>query len=180
MTYPQTTFRYGHVRAFCAWTLAGDILVGAVVIGLIRMGRAADAALFGLIFFSCVSAIGWSLVSFQADVVVSDVGLSRRLWGRTLREIPWGNIQKIRVFSMYQRDLRKKVRVFHVFPVRPSGFRISPSGKVWFRESGDFSPLIEHMNQHIAANGIPVEMQVGSSWSDAASWSMRDRIDSKP
>jgi len=176
----ETTFRYKYLWAFCAWTVAIDSLVIIGVIGLIRMGRPADAALFGLIFLGSISIMGCFLVASRADVVVSETGVSRCLWGRTLREISWGNIKKIRVFKMYDQAYRRKVRVFHVFPVRPSGFRLSPSGKIWFDEPEDLSALIEHMNRHIAAQRIPVEVQVGASWSDPASWSTRNRISPTP
>ena len=173
----ETTFRYKYAWAFCAWTIAIDSLVVIVVIGTVRSGRPGDAALFGLILLGCFSLIGWFLVSSMADVVVSDTGVSRRLWGRTLRGISWGNVKKIRVWKMYHRGYRREVRVFWVFPVHPSRFRFTLSGKIWFEEPSDMSGLIEHMNRHIAAHGIPVEVQVGTSWSDPASWSARNRID---
>lgn len=176
----KTTFHYKYLWVFCAWTVAIDALVIIGVIQLIRMGKPADAALFGLIFLGSISIMGCVLVASRADVVVSDTGLSRCLWGRTLRKISWENIKKIRVLKTYHRGYRKKVRVFHVFPARPSGFRLSPSGKIFFDESEDLSELIEHMNRHIAAHGIPVEVQVGASWSDPASWSTRNRIDPTP
>jgi hypothetical protein len=173
----ETTFRYKYTWAFCAWTVAIDSLVLIVVIGLIRSGQFADAVLVALIFLGSISMIGWFVITSLADVVVSETGVSRCLWGRTLREISWGNIKKIRVFKMYHQAYRRKVRVFHVFPVHPSGFRLSPSGKISFDEPSDMSGLIEHMNRHIAEHGIPVEVRVGTSWGDPASWSTRNRID---
>jgi len=176
----ETTFRYKYTWAFCALTVALDSLIVMVVIGLIRSGSFADAVLVALICLGGISFIGWFVITSLADVVVSETGVSRCLWGRTLREISWGNIKKIRVFKMYHRAYRRKVRVFHVIPVRPSGFRLTPSGKICFDEPEDISALIEHMNQHIAAHGIPVEVKVGTSWSDPASWSTRNRIDPIP
>lgn len=173
----MTTFRYKYAWAFCAWTVAVDGVAAIVVISLIRSGRAADAALFGLILFGGFSSIGWFLMASYADVVVSETSVSRRLWGRTLREISWEDIKKIRVFWLYHPGYRREVRVFHVFPVRPSGFRLSPSGKISFDEPADLSALIEHMNRHIAAHRIPIEVKIGTSWSDPASWSTRNRID---
>jgi hypothetical protein len=176
----ETTFRYKYTWAFCALTVALDGVLVIVVIGLIRSGQLSDAVFVALICFGGISLIGWFVITSRADVVVSETGVSRRLWGRTLREISWGNIKKIRVFKMYDQAYRRKVRVFHVFPVRPSGFRLSPSGKIWFDEPEDLSALIEHMNRHIAAQRIPVEVQVGASWSDPASWSTRNRISPTP
>jgi len=98
------------------------------------------------------------------------------LVGRTLREISWGNVKKIR-YGRCTTGYRRKVRVFWVFPVHASRFRFTPSGKISFDEPSDMSGLIEHMNQHITAHGIPVEVQVGTIWSDPASWSTRNRID---
>ena len=118
--------------------------------------------------------IGWFVTTSLADVVVSETGVSRRLWGRTLKKIEWGNIKKIRVFKMYHQAYRRKVRVVWVFPVHPSRFRFTPSGKISFDEPSDMGGLIEHMNQHVAAHGIPVEVQVG------ASWSTRNGIDPTP
>ena len=176
----ETTFQYKYTWAFCALTVALDGVLVIVVIGLIRSGQLTDAVFVTLICFGGISLIGWFVITSRADVVVSETGVSRRLWGRTLREISWGNIKKIRVFKMYDQAYRRKVRVFHVFPVRPSGFRLSPSGKIWFDEPEDLSALIEHMNRHIAAQRIPVEVQVGASWSDPASWSTRNRISPTP
>ena len=165
----ETTFRYKYAWAFCAWTVAIDGLVLTVVIGLIRLGRPADAVLVALIFLGSFSMIVWFVITSLADVVVSETGVSRCLWGRTLREISWGNVKKIRVWKMYHRGYRRKVRVFWVFPVHASRFRFTPSGKISFDEPSDMSGLIEHMNQHITAHGIPVEVQVGTIWSDPAS-----------
>ena len=176
----ETTFRYKYAWAFCAWTVAVDGLAAIVVISTIRHGKIADAALFGLIFFGSFSLIGWFLIAGSADVVVSETGVSRRLWGRTLREISWGNVKKIRVWKMYHRGYRRKVRIFWVVPVHPSRLRLTPSGKISFDEPSDMSGLIEHMNRHIAAHGISVEVWGGTSWSDwsdPASWSTRNRID---
>lgn len=175
-----TTFRYKYAWAFCAWTVTVDSMIVIGMIVLIREGRAADAALFGLIFFSFFSMAGWFVIAGQADVVVSETSVSRRLWGRTLREISWGNVKKIRVWKMYHRGYRRKVRVFWVLPVHPSRFRFTPSGKISFDEPSDMSGLIEHMNRHIAAHGIPIEVYIGTSWSDPASWSIRNRIDPTP
>ncbi len=176
----ETTFRYRYTWLFCALTVALDSVIVIVVIGLIRSGQFADAVLFALIFLGGMSMIGWFVITSLADVVVSETGVSRRLWGLTLRGISWGNIKTIRVFKMYHRAYRRKVRVFHVLPVRPSGFRLSPSGKITFDEPEDLSDLIEHMNRRLAAHAIPVEVKVGASWSDPASWSTRNRIDPTP
>lgn len=173
----ETTFRYKYLWAFCAWTVALDGLLAIVAVGLARSGQFADAVLVALIFLGGVSLIGWFVITSLADVVVSETGVSRCLWGRTLREISWGNVKKIRVWKMYHRGYQRKVRVVWVFPVHPSRFRFTPSGKISFDEPSDMSGLIEHMNRHIAAHGIPVEVQVGTSWSDPASWSTRNRID---
>lgn len=176
----ETTFRYKYTWAICAWTIVLDGLFIIVVITLIRSGRAADAALVAVIFMGSISMIGVFLVTSRADVVVSEAGVSRRLWGRTLRQISWENIKKIRVFKIYHQAYRRKVRVFHVLPVRPSGFRLSPSGKIFFLEEEDLGDLIEHMNRRIAAQGIPVEVSVGGSRNDPASWKIRNRIDPTP
>ncbi len=170
----ETTFRYRYTWVLCALTVALDSLGVVIVIGSIRSGRFGDALLVALIFVGSVSLIGWFVITSRADVVVSETAVSRRLWGRTLRQISWENIKKIRVFKIYHQAYRRKARVFHVLPVRPSGFRLSPSGKIFFVEEEDLSDLIEHMNRYIAARGIPVEVRVG------ASWSTRNKIDPTP
>jgi hypothetical protein len=129
---------------------------------------------FGAIAFLLFSILGLFLLFSQSDVVVSETGLSRQLWGKTLKEISWDNVKKIQIFAIYHKGLGRKVRVFHVFPVRRSGPRVMPSGKIWFGEHGDFSAVIEHMNRRIAANGIPVEVKLGGSWVS------RNRIDPTP
>ncbi len=176
----ETTFHYEQVRVLITWTVAVDTLVLGVALELVLMGKPAQALQVGSVLLPCFSLIGWFVVSSMADVVVSEGSLSRRLWGRTLREISWGNIKMIRVFKMYHRGYGRTVRVFQVFPIRPSGLRFLPSGKIVFDEPGDLSSLIEHMNRRIAARGIPVEVLVGASRSDPASWSTRNRIDPTP
>lgn len=177
MPNEETTFRYRYTWAFCAWTVVVESLVAIVVIGVIRQGSPADAALVGLILGGFLSAIGWLLIVSQADVVVSETSVSRRLWGRTLREISWANVKKIRVWKMFHQGYRRTVRVFWVIPVHPSRLRFTPSGKISITEPSNMSGVIEHMNRHIAAHRIPVEVQVGTSWSDPASWNTRNRIE---
>lgn len=173
----ETTFRYKYTWAFCALAVALDSLFIVAVITLVRSGRLVDAGLSALIFIGGFSLIAWFVITSLADVVVSETGVSRRLWGLTLRQISWVNVKKIRVWKMYHQAYRRKVRVVWVLPVHPSRFRFTPSGKIAFDEPSDMTGLIEHMNRHIAGHGIPVEVQVGSSWSDPASWSTRNRID---
>jgi len=173
----ETTFRYKYAWAFCAWTIVVDSMIVIGMAALVWQGRASDAALVGLIFLSSLSMVGWFVIAGQADVVVSETSLSRRLWGRTLRKISWGNVKKIRVWTMYHQGYQRKIRVFWVFPVHPSRLRFTPSGKISFDEPSEMSGLIEHMNRHIAAHGIPVEVHVGTNWSAPASWITRNRID---
>ncbi|GAC1345967.1 MAG: hypothetical protein NVSMB23_22860 [Myxococcales bacterium] len=158
----ETRFRYKSAAALVAWMCA-DLFVITIGVSSALRGDVAGVG-FSVIAFLLFAILGLFLVLSQSDVVVSETGLSRQQWGKTLKEMSWDNVKKIQVFTTYHKGLGRTIRVFHVFPVRPSGPSVMPSGKIWFGEHGDFSAVIEHMNRFIAANGIPVEVKIGGNW----------------
>jgi hypothetical protein len=112
------------------------------------------------------SVIGTLLVLSMSEIVVNDSGLSRRLWGKTLATIRWDNIRLIRTFEMFHPALRRKVRFVNVFPTKPSGFRLLPSGMFSFGEDYDsFDDVVRCLRGRVAAQGIPVETRDSpTSW----------------
>lgn len=170
----ETTFRYESLRAMVLAVTCGDLI--AIVTGISSALRGGiGGAVFSLVAFAACSLVGVALMLHLSDVVVTDKGLSRRLWGRTIREIPWTNIERVKVRPGHDPDPRRSIRVFSVVPAKPKDSRLERGGQIWFAEHGDFRAVIEHMNRHILANGIRVEVTKDRN---EKTWTTVDRIDS--
>jgi ABC-type transport system involved in multi-copper enzyme maturation permease subunit len=94
------------------------------------------------------------LMIARSDVVISDQGVARALWGWTWRTIDWSNIELIKEFPASKGN-GQFVRGLNIFPrVKPTP-RFTPSGKVFFTMDMKNSPqLIQCLNLYIAARGI--------------------------
>lgn len=107
------------------------------------------------LFFTLIFGL---LIVGRSDVVVSDEGIARSLWGWTWRTMSWSNVSRIRQFRA-SRGNGQFVWALNIFPKVKPAHRFTPSGKVFFsldvENSGD---LVLRLNQYIAANAIPLEV----------------------
>jgi hypothetical protein len=94
------------------------------------------------------------LVIARSDVIVSNEGIARTLWGWTWRTIAWSNVELIKEFPV-SRGNGQFVRGLNIFPrVKPTP-RFTPSGKVFFTmDMKNSSELIQCLNRYIAAHGV--------------------------
>jgi hypothetical protein len=178
----ETRFRYEGLRAaimvfgFLAFM---GIATSVAPAFLRREGQdGCEVAGIGLLLFFVCSLVGYGVALNLSDVIVSDMGLSRSLWGRTLQEMRWDDVTLIKVSWMQNRysGVYRNLRVFSHRAAR-GGLRRTIS----FAEQGDLRALIEHMNRHIAARRIPVEVEKKRDrlWAHPE-WIRCDRIDPTP
>lgn len=172
----ETAVRYERlgiaVLAFGGLALVSLVLAVAAMIGG-RMSFVVGAVALAC-FFSIVGV--WVAYSLS-DVVVSDTGIVRRLWGKTIAEIRWVNVRAIRVVQAIDVERGGTVRIFTISPITPAASVLPGTSRITFAERGDLRAIIEHMNRHIAARGIRVEVR--RSTFDKA-WTPADRIDQRP
>ena len=176
----QTRFRYKSLRTVVLATTGLAILgmvVGVMSSALSSKREGELGVAVGIMVFAFFGSVGLALAFYLSDVVVTDTGISRCLLGKTLTEIHWDKIKLVRIAQGVDPGTGKATRVFSFYPATPAGFRLLPSGRIWFAEHGDFSALIEHVNRHIVARGIPVMVQGGTSRRE---WTPHARIDLAP
>lgn len=99
------------------------------------------------------------LILSRSDVVVSDQGVARRLWGWTWRNLSWNNVDRITEFPASKGN-GQFVWALNIFPrVKPT-HRFTPSGKVFFGlDVRNSSELIRRLNQYIAEHEIPLTVR---------------------
>ena len=98
------------------------------------------------------------LIVARSDVVVSEEGIERILWGWTWRTMSWTNVSRIKQFRA-PRGNGQFVWAMNIFPKVKPAHRFTPSGKVFFsmdvRNSHD---LTLRLNEYIAKHGIQLEV----------------------
>lgn len=75
-----------------------------------------DASIFAVIAFLFILGYGGMLITGASDIVLSDKGVSRQLFGITWKEIHWSTISKVVVFlfqTLEQNRYRKHIMCFH-------------------------------------------------------------------
>ena len=94
------------------------------------------------------------LMIARSDVVVSNQGIARTLWGWTWRTIAWSNVELIKEFPASKGN-GQFVRGLNIFPRVKPMLRFTPSGKVFFTmDMKNSFELIQCLNLYIAAHGI--------------------------
>jgi len=139
-----------------------QILIGMVVLlsifgcfGILSAIRGELDFLKAFLFFFLLflSIFGLVLIS-RSDVVLTDQGISRCLWGWTWKAMSWENVQRIAEFPV-SKGSRAEVRALNIFPkIKPSP-RFTPSGKMFFTMDMNGLPeFIERMNGYISLHEI--------------------------
>jgi hypothetical protein len=99
------------------------------------------------------------LILSRSDVVVSDQGVARRLWGWTWRTISWSNVDRVTEFPVSKGN-GQVVMALNIFPKIKPIHRFTPSGKVFFcLDMRDSSEFIRRLNQNIAEHEIPLTVR---------------------
>ena len=178
----ETRFRYEGLRA--AILAFGFLAFMGVAISvapafLAREGQdGREIVVLGLLLFLACSLIGYGVALNLSDVLVSDIGLSRVLLGKTLRETRWEDVALIQVRWRQNRydGVHRQLWVFSRRAAR-RGLR----RRLSFAEQGDLRAVIEHMNRQIAARRIPLEVErKGNRVRARPEWTRPDRIDPTP
>jgi hypothetical protein len=137
--------------AFFGLVVLGLMYAGAHDYGFARLGPLIPIVL-GV--YALVAALMLTSVS---DIVLSDAGISRWLFGSVWATIEWKNVRLITSFPV-SPGRGKLQRGFNIFPnVRPR-MRLTPSGKFWFSnqvENG--SELVRRLNEYALLHRIPMQ-----------------------
>ncbi len=148
----------------CLWTGIVDAIAIYIVIAFARLGGATGVWV-GATACALFTLVGWFLVAGRADVVVSDGSISRRLWGLTLKEVPWDSVKEIRVATAIpSRGRPKGIRIISVCTEHSSESRPCPSARIWFSERGDLTDVIAHLNRQIERRKIVVRTKDHGGW----------------
>lgn len=114
------------------------------------------AFLCSSLFFLLVFGL---LVLSRSDVVLTDTGIARCLWGWTWMEFGWEDIERIIEFPA-SNGRGKYVRALNIFPRSKPKVRFTPSGKMFFtldmRHAAD---LIGRLNHFVSAYHIDLAVR---------------------
>lgn len=149
---PAVFVFFGKISALVALVVVLTIFGCLGVLSAIR-GDLGFLRAFPLFFLIFMSIFGFVIIS-RSDVVLTEKGIARCLWGWAWKTMSWDNVQRIVEFPV-SKGVGKNVRALNIFPkIKPSP-RLTPSGKMFFTMDMNDSPeLIEHLNHYIRMHEI--------------------------
>ncbi|MEW9571868.1 hypothetical protein ABQJ54_08895 [Rhodanobacter sp. Si-c] len=110
-----------------------------------------SAFAFFTMFFSVIFGL---LLLSKSDVVITDYGIARMLWGWKWKEFRWENVDRVAEFPV-SNGQSKYVWALNLFPRTKSGIRFTPSGKMFFTLTmRNPSELIDQLNHFISVHHI--------------------------
>lgn len=158
MSGSQVSFAYGgKVGAIVALTILQVIIGSFIFLAAMQGDRNAVVPLF---LFALFFLVIFGLMIFgRSNVVLSDDGIARSLWGWTWRRIAWDNVDHISEF-LVSKGNGQFAWALNIFPkVKPSP-RFTPSGKVFFGlDAKDSAELIRRLNQCIARHDLTLTVR---------------------
>ena len=110
--------------------------------------------------------IGMSFFLSTTELIVSDAGLARKIFGRTYERIRWGDAKLVREHSKYSRSdetsychIEIHRRAFPLFKFKlERKMRLSQEG------ASGFDELVDLLNKYITMHAIRVEIYRSGQW----------------
>lgn len=96
----------------------------------------------------------------QSNIIISDVGIERCIFGIVWQKVRWDNMRVIRVFDSY-KPTKKNNRSFNIFPINSQP--INPFGrKIIFNDKmGEWLEFLEILNRYVEQYHIKIESTTG-------------------
>jgi hypothetical protein len=94
----------------------------------------------------------------QSDIVVTELGISRRFLGWTWRTILWNNVREIQIVPFYHPAFRKMVRMINIYPPDIPRMGIFHFGVLGFSDTlKNFNELRDIMNYYVRQHDIKIK-----------------------
>jgi len=154
-------FKIRKLRVFCInFILLTVLLTGLFIVAKIRSQIGLEW-LISLVFFPILLVSSFVMILSLMDIMINELGISRRFLGMTWQSIEWRNVKVIKIFDGIDRE-QGKITYFNVFPIIPSKFRIVPGGKIIFNDAWmvDFLKFKNIINGYILINKISIERKI--------------------
>lgn len=159
------TFRYKGRRwkFFAGYSVLVLTCAGILVYATSR--HQLSLTIFAVFFGSLcwLALIGWIYAISSAEVLVDDVGISRRLFERICQHIKWNDVKCVRE----SRVTNSRVSVTAIRIISKShkfwNFDVTKTMTISERFEG-FERLVDILNEHVEVNGIRVEVQSNGIW----------------
>jgi hypothetical protein len=148
MANERITFEFdGKVAALIGLAV---LLVLFVLLGVFAMIKGESGFPAAFLCFSLFSLLIFGLlVLSRSDIVLSEKGMARCLWGWTWKEIDWEGIERIVEFPA-SNGRGKYIRALNISPRAKPKLRFTPSGKMFFTlDMRDPAGLIDRLNHFI-------------------------------
>ena len=114
-----------------------DIILGAVLI------------LVGVLLFGFMPL---GFLVFRSDILLDDYGISRLIFNKNLRSMPWRNVKELRLMTLPTFTSRGLATTFFIDQIEPP-----KSKKIYFTEEvNDIQMLVDTLNYYIRQYEIPL------------------------
>lgn len=151
-------FKYRRLPFMVAWTVVvTTLLVSLWIRSVMQAGWSVDMVFFptSLVF---VSWYGGMIVLGASDIVVDEIGVSRKLFMVTWARIAWTDMSRIVCCEVYYSRWQRSVVAYNIFPCVKSKIRLLPSGKLWITGNiASMESLREAMNEQALRYGVPIQ-----------------------
>jgi hypothetical protein len=158
MENEQTVFEFGgKVAALVGLAVLLILLGGMGVLSAIKGESGFPAAFLSFsLFFLLIFGL---LILSRSDVVLTQKGIARCLWGWTWKEFEWESIERMVEFPA-SNGRGKYTRALNIFPRVKPKLRFTPSGKMFFTlDMRDPAGLVDRLNHFIGIYHIDVSIR---------------------
>src|SRR5208282_1465850 len=101
----------------------------------------------------------------NADVSISDSGISRVIFGRICQSIRWGDIRLVRQYLLFSRADGKELRFLQIVPAKAPFYQFTLIRKMTISEKiDDFDALIGRLNEQLLQHSPRIEIKVNGQW----------------
>ncbi|GAB2576841.1 hypothetical protein ISP15_18095 [Dyella jejuensis] len=154
-----------HFRSFFAFNVwAGIILLMFAVFiqRAIAFGNYRDVWMLGGICFAFVGSIVYVNIIMNANLIISDEGVFREIFGVRFQYIGWGNVKFIAVTKIRRSRSSEERNVFSIVPRFRSGVKITPKGKILIGSSIEgYLSFKRVINEYLDKYSIDVKIDDG-------------------
>ncbi|HXS74346.1 MAG TPA: hypothetical protein VN725_09940 [Rhodanobacteraceae bacterium] len=155
----QIRAKFKRLPFVIGWTVLMILLAAFFSFVWVEQNGFLDASIFAVIAFLFILGYGGMLITGASDIVLSDKGVSRQLFGITWKEIHWSNISKVVVFFIPNFRAKSLQKAYNVFPHNKPVIRLLPSGKIAFiGNAKNMNLLLEGMNHYLSRYNIRIEL----------------------
>ena len=162
-------FRFsGRGQFFAAWIAGLSIWVFFALLAVSR--NQLEPIVFFVVWtgFWFILTAGTYRAIITSDVLIDDIGVSRKLFGWVIQRIQWNELKLIREYSGYVPNSEETLRFVRLVPKKLPLFKFRLCEPMLISDRVDrFEELIATLNKYIAAYRPSIEIKVNGEWQPA-------------